>query len=120
MKKMSKHSLVIVGAALVTMAVAVALWACVPGATAAGPNGPARVPTLNVEGVAVTLQLDKAAYKAGEKPTVTLRAVNTRDRATNLQAVVVMSSMSPGSPASAIGVSGLARKFWTITSWMCP
>jgi len=100
MKKMSENSLVIVVTALVTMAVAVALWTCVPGATAAGPNGPAKVRTLDVEGVALTLQLDKAAYKAGEKPIVTLRAVNTRDRATNVQAVVVMSSMSPASMVS--------------------
>ena len=29
-------------------------------------------------------------------------------------------SSSVGSGAAAMRVPGLARKFWTITSWMCP
>ena len=35
-------------------------------------------------------------------------------------AQAVISSASPGSPDAAIGVSGLARKFCTMTSWMWP
>jgi hypothetical protein len=33
-------------------------------------------------------------------------------------AQALISSTRPGSPAAAMGVPGLARKFCTITSWM--
>ncbi len=39
---------------------------------------------------------------------------------TRVIAHALIRSISPGSPASPIGVSGFARKFWTITSWMWP
>ena len=35
-------------------------------------------------------------------------------------AIAARNSFCVGSPWPAIAVAGLARKFWTITSWMCP
>ena len=94
--------LVVAGAAAVTVALVVGAWGVMPAAFAAdGEDDAAEAikapPVLEVDGVALSLTLGQADYKPGDKPVVTLKAVNAGGEAVELDVKVAMTAMTIGS-----------------------
>ena len=92
MKKQDVVVIVCVG--LVTMVVATAALKLMPWATAVETKPAVSPPTLEVDGVLLTLVTAQATYGAGEMPVVVLKAENTRNEPATLKVNVLMSQMS--------------------------
>lgn len=90
---------VIVAVAAATMLAALALGRAVPGAIANDQSTPA-APTLESEGVVLTLTPAHDTCKVGERPVVTLAAVNPQDQSAEVHATVTMTTAAPPSPAA--------------------
>jgi len=100
-----KDWLVVAGTALVTVAATVALCRGIPDAIAVEQGEvKAPIPVLGVDGVklslALTLKAGQTSCKSGEKPKVTLRAVNEQSDPVTLDVTVAMTTMQPASPFS--------------------
>ncbi len=98
MQRLMKDACVVAGAAAFTAACVLA----VAGPRVAVAEGEAKAtpvtrPVLKAEGVVLSLVTDKAKYEPGEKPTLTLTMVNTRDIDVSLEAVLTMLSTEPAS-----------------------
>ena len=89
--------MVMAGAAVMTTGMAMALWPTMPAALANGEDKP-RLPALEVQGVTVMIQTDKASYEAGDRPVVKVTARNPSDKPADVDATVVMTTTAPASP----------------------
>jgi hypothetical protein len=76
---------------LATLLVSVGLWHSLGQAVATEKKAPQ--PRLEVDGVTITLQADKATYEAGEKPALVLTAANSASSPASLTATVRAMSM---------------------------
>ena len=95
----AKDLFVVGGAALVTAVVAVALRTVTSDAIAVERASTA-VPVLEADGATLTLELNQAAYKAGEQPIVILHAANKGEYSASVHVVVTMASVSLASSKS--------------------
>ena len=100
-----KDWLVVAGTALATVVVTVALCRGIPDAIAVEQEKvKVATPVLEVDGVKLSLALKlkagQAACKPGEKPTVTLRAVNEQSDPITLKVTVAMTTTQPASRGS--------------------
>ncbi|MHC4251273.1 MAG: hypothetical protein ACYS9X_19310 [Planctomycetota bacterium] len=97
MRKLARDAAVVAGVAAVT-ACAVFTVARPRMAVAEGEAKAAAVerPALKVDGVTLTLALDKQNYGAGEKPKLTLTAVNANTRPAKVDAVLSMLTTEAG------------------------
>jgi len=91
MRRIMKDACVVSGVAAVTAA---AVFAVARPRTVVAEGeakaAPVERPALKVDGVVLTLELDKQKYEAGEKPKLTLKAVNTRSEPASIDAAVLM------------------------------
>ena len=111
-----KDWLVVAGTALVTVVVTVALCRGLPEAIAVEQDNVKVVtPVLEVDGVklslALTLEAGQASCKSGEKPKVTLRAVNEQSDPIILDVTVAMTTMQPVSAFSRM--MPMASQVWS-------
>lgn len=91
-----RDMMVIAGVAVATTAAAIALWPTMPTALAESKDEP-RPPTLEVQGVVLTIQTDEASCKAGHKPVVRVTARNPSNKPVDVDATVVMTTTAPAS-----------------------
>ncbi|MHC5057619.1 MAG: hypothetical protein ACYTKD_23340 [Planctomycetota bacterium] len=98
MRKLARDAGVVAGVAAVTAAAVFAV-ARPQRVVAEGEAKAAAVerPALKVDGVVLTLVTDKTKYEAGEKPKLTLTAVNANPRPTKVDAVLSMLTTPPAS-----------------------
>ncbi len=108
--------LVVAGTAAVTIALALGAWGLMPAAFAADGEGDAAdaakaPPVLEVDGVALSLEPEPKAYKAGEKPVVVLKTVNATSQAVKLDVQVAM--MTTAIPSLDDRSLPVAREAWS-------
>jgi hypothetical protein len=102
---------VVAAVAVVTAALVMVLNGVMPSAIAvqAGRKGPAPG-TLTVDGVILTVEVDAASFKPGQKPVVRVKAVNTRDVPVVARADLSMQSLSLASRMSRMPV--MPQSIW--------
>ena len=97
--KLVKDGVVVAAVAVVTAAGVLAVFR--PRAVVAegeAKAAPVERPTLKADGVVLTLVTDKQKYEAGEKPRLTLTAVNTGPRPASVNVVLAMLTTEAGPP----------------------
>lgn len=99
-----RNVLLMLGTAVVTAALTLALLAPWGGSAQAGPvvHPVIAQPQLASQGCRFALKTDKATYEAGQSPAVEVTAVNPTDKPVNASVWVTVTSTSPTSPMSRI------------------
>jgi hypothetical protein len=97
-----RNVLTVLGTAVVTAALTLALLAPWGGSVQAGPAVHPTIaqPQLTSQGCAFTLKTDKATYEAGQSPAVEVTAVNPTDKPVSASVWVTVTSTTPTSRMS--------------------